>query len=453
MKITRLLQIAAMLAALFASVAPQPAFAQSPSDTPVIMVRAVSYWEASLVGFVDPQLFEKWPFSLDVAREFAVTAVPVTPGFTPVLILLDLNGNEITRGTGTLTTTQPAGEYAILVQPESTGGFYQLTFRQAAELPPPTPTPTTAPVVVPGVTVAVEPASINVGESATVTVGLAEVPADGYSSAEFTCTYDATLTEASGIATGQLFGADSAVAINGPQNGGFIVAIAGSNGNKATASGPAFTFSLKGLQGGQMAVDCKARVSSGNDILTDIQAGSAGLTVAAPPPGPSGVEATPTPTEAATEAPTEAPPTPTPEPVTAATLTGQVHAAKPVTVTLYDASAALVSTAAADSDGKFSLTAPAGAYTVLASAAGFLDAQGSVTLTDGQQSTLPEVSLLAGDIDGNHVIDQFDAMTIGMSYNTAEPAAADLNNDGVINVLDLELLARNYRASGALAWQ
>ena len=36
-------------------------------------------------------------------------------------------------------------------------------------------------------------------------------------------------------------------------------------------------------------------------------------------------------------------------------------------------------------------------------------------------------------------------MTIGMSYNTATPPAADLNNDGTINVLDLEYLAQNYR--------
>ena len=63
------------------------------------------------------------------------------------------------------------------------------------------------------------------------------------------------------------------------------------------------------------------------------------------------------------------------------------------------------------------------------------------------------VTLPAGDIDGNGVIDQFDAMTIGMSYNTAIPPAADLNNDGTINVLDLELLAHNYRKSGAIAWQ
>ena len=63
------------------------------------------------------------------------------------------------------------------------------------------------------------------------------------------------------------------------------------------------------------------------------------------------------------------------------------------------------------------------------------------------------VTLPAGDIDGNGVIDQFDAMTIGMSYNTAIPPAADLNNDGTINVLDLELLAANYRKAGAIAWQ
>jgi hypothetical protein len=62
------------------------------------------------------------------------------------------------------------------------------------------------------------------------------------------------------------------------------------------------------------------------------------------------------------------------------------------------------------------------------------------------------VTLPAGDIDGNNVIDQFDAMTIGMSYNGSDPAAADLNNDGVINVLDLELLAANYRLTGPIVW-
>jgi hypothetical protein len=44
-------------------------------------------------------------------------------------------------------------------------------------------------------------------------------------------------------------------------------------------------------------------------------------------------------------------------------------------------------------------------------------------------------------------------MTIGMSYNTITPAAADLNCDNNINVLDLELLAHNYRQVGPTAWQ
>lgn len=89
---------------------------------------------------------------------------------------------------------------------------------------------------------------------------------------------------------------------------------------------------------------------------------------------------------------------------------------------------------------------------MVATSSGHLSAQGSVTLVGGSTSTKPTITLLAGDIDGNNVINQFDAMTIGMNYNTATPSAADLNNDSVINVLDLELLADNYRATGPLAW-
>jgi hypothetical protein len=123
-----------------------------------------------------------------------------------------------------------------------------------------------------------------------------------------------------------------------------------------------------------------------------------------------------------------------------------------VTVSLY-AGDTLVTSVAASDDGIFSLTAPAGTYTAVATASGFLEAEGAATLTAGQTTTMPTISLPAGDIDGNNVIDQFDALTIGMSYNTAIPAAADLNSDGIINVLDLELLASNYRKTGVLAWQ
>jgi len=120
---------------------------------------------------------------------------------------------------------------------------------------------------------------------------------------------------------------------------------------------------------------------------------------------------------------------------------------------LFDVNDVLVISVDANPDGTFSLTAPAGTYTVVAVADGYLSAQGSATLTPGGTSAKPVISLLAGDIDGDDVIDQFDAMTIGMSYNAATPTAADLNNDNVINVLDLELLARNYRETGPTAWE
>jgi hypothetical protein len=165
-------------------------------------------------------------------------------------------------------------------------------------------------------------------------------------------------------------------------------------------------------------------------------------------------EETPTETPTLTSTPvvTEETPTETPTPTSTAapttgTLSGEVHAGKPVTVSLYDASSTLVTSVTANTDGSFSLTAPAGTYTVRATAPGYLSAAGSVTITAGETSTKPAVTLLAGDIDNNDVVDQFDAMTIGMSYNTAAPEAADLNGDGTINVLDLDLLARNYRNS------
>jgi ABC-type nitrate/sulfonate/bicarbonate transport system substrate-binding protein len=130
-----------------------------------------------------------------------------------------------------------------------------------------------------------------------------------------------------------------------------------------------------------------------------------------------------------------------------------VVAGKPVAVGLYDAGGILVASMVADGDGTFSLTAPAGTYTIFAVSSGFLSALGAVTLVAGDTTTQPNITLLAGDIDNNNVIDQFDAITIGINYNSSTPDSADLNNDGVINVLDLELLAQNYRETGPLTWE
>jgi hypothetical protein len=772
-----------------------------------------------------------------------LTATPTTSGLVPLILLLDGNGNEIARGQGTLTNTQPAGSYFVQIQPQSGSGSYTLLL-QKNDLPSD-----------PYVSTTVTPVSVNVGQTATATVSLNNVAAEGYTSAEFTCTYNAALTEVSNIVVADLFGDDPVVAINEPQNGSFIVAVAGSNGDKATMSGTVFTFGVSGLQAGQTAVECKARVSKGDNALTQIASIPGSLTIlgstSTPPPPtpgespttpvespvptitssstptatpgdpgnsptpsntPGGPTATPipgtvydfaanacaatwfsgagqlpcpgidgdprgfilkldhpqletgatdprsalltfpqnvqdgyiqgiyppfhvengdrfratigcqygatdcsvafrldyqigsdplrtlwvfleryegisysanidlsalagqdvkfiltvlasgpatgdralwvgpiisrgsgvasptptntpvesitpvisptptipvaewlvfenitykfrflypgagqivaggtdhstrinlpfapgtnlsqkylqmtvaenvttcrsplatssipqtsetvgingitflretgedgtaghinkwtaystmkdgvcvsldfvlraanpgvfttppplydeaaeslvfgqivstyqwlegsatltptatlvqSPTSTATQSTSVSSPTPTPTGLGNGTLTGQVLASKPVTISLYDAGNALVVSTTADPNGNFSLTASAGTYTIRASANGFLRAEGTATITGGVSSTKPTLTLLAGDIDGNDVIDQFDALTIGMSYNTAVPPQADLNNDGVINVLDLELLASNYRKSAPQEW-
>jgi hypothetical protein len=637
-----------------------------------IVMRGPITWDVLYSGTVDSFRYERWSLTLDELSKFTLTAAP-TGGLVPLIVLMDSNANEVARSAGTLTSTQPAGNYFVQIQPQTGSGSYTLLLHRD-DLP-----------AGPFVSTTVAPASVTVGQTAMATVQLNNVPSDGYTSTEFTCTYNSSLAQVRDITVANLFGADPVVAINDPQNGSFIFAVAGSSGNKATADGTAFTFSLTGLQMGQTAVECRARVSTGENGLTAIDFIPGSLTITGntttPTPGPSptmpvetpvptftesatptatsggpvnsptpgtsetpggptptftlspapmtptisstpagptptftattlpipgdwltftnvtyrflfkyppegqilaggtdnstridlpkapgtnltqkylqmtvvenlnpcrsplasssipqtsetvvingitflketgedgtaghinkwtaysttrnnacvsldfvlraanpGVFTTPppvydevaesavlgqivstyqwldepgtaTPTPAESPTPTATQPTPmgspTPTALTDGTVAGQVIASKPVTVNLYDATHTLVASVTANADGSFSLTAPAGTYTIAASADGFLTAEGPAAIMGGSTNTKQTLTLLAGDIDGNGVIDQFDALTIGMAYNTATPTEADLNNDGVIDVLDLERLAASYRQAAPQAW-
>ena len=366
-----------------------------------IVLRAVIVWDATYAGQVSATRYEMWPFELAAADNFIVTATSTSGDLT--LALVDANGNELAKSTGSLTSSRPAGSYAIVVAPGTGSGSYSMTFKQ----------------IVAAASLAFDKTTVDIGGTAKATVGLNGVPAaEGFTSAEFTCVYDAAMLEVSGIADAGRFGTDAAMAVNGPQEGKFIVALAGSKGNKATTNGAAFTFDVKALKEGQATVKCDTRVSKGDNVLTAMPAVTADLTVTTPK----------------------------------ATIAGKVVASKPVKVCVYDASNA-ETCKDANEDGTFSMQLIPGDYKVVAKADGFLSAENAkVTAVAGQTATLQDVNLVAGDIDGNGVVDQFDAMTIGMSYNTATPAAADLNKDGNINVLDLELLAKNYRQTGPTTW-
>ena len=552
-------------------------------------------------------------------------------------------------------TPTPAGQSTFTPDPLASA----TATGQATSTPDPFATATPTPFGS-HVSTTVNPTSLTIGETALATVSLNNVPAQGYTSVEFTCTFDPALVETSNITVTSLFGADSVAAINMPEDGTFIIAIAGTQGNRATASGAAFTFDVTALQAGQATINCAARISTGNSTLTPLPSSGAVLAILSadtptptytptpaftptiPPatstPGGSGGPtltptavftstptpvtndwltftnltygfqfkyppqgqivsggtdsftrinlpfvpgtnlsekylevvvgqnitecksplqtqdpgvtvtinsinflkqtgaegaagslyqwvaystlrdgvcvslnfilhshnpgnfATPppvfdfaaesavfdqmvgtfawlsqlptstptigsTPVESATPGSTSTPasspmpnntatPTLTPTASPTGMISGQVIAARPATISVYDVNDVLIVSVPVSLDGRsFAVTLPGGDYTVIATASGFLSAEGSFSVTSNFNTTLPTIALLAGDIDNNDVIDQLDALTIGMNYNSATPAAADLNNDGIINVLDLELLAQNYRETGPTIWQ
>ncbi len=418
MKVKNLFRVAMLIATLVSVFgAGSQVYAQGSSTNTLgaqIIIRSTTFWDAVFNGNVNANRYERWSLQLVEGENFTVSVITTSGTLTPEIHLLDANENEISVISGTLSNAvlnanQPAGDYFIQIQPKSGEGTYLMEITRNEQ------------VVEPTASVVLNPASVEVGGTSTGTLMLTNIPEGGYASAEFTCTYNPALVSISNIADSGLFGSDPAVAMSGPAEGSFVFAVAGTNSQRATSDGAVFTFTVTALAAGDAEINCAARVSTGGSLTTIVSV-----------PATLGIT----------------------EPVVLdGTLTGTALATKTVTVTLYNQDTTVQGTATPDANGNFSFTAPAGSYTAVASAPGFLRAQASPVLTSGATTTLQSVTLLAGDIDGNDVIDQFDALTIGINYNLAAPAAADLNNDGTINVLDLELLAANYRLTGPLAWQ
>src|SRR5574342_966927 len=171
MKSKRLLQIFVLLVMLLSPIGSASASTSpAPKLDAVVIDRNLNYWDANYFGFISSGIFENWRFEFTASHNFVVTVSRVTGDVVPMVILLDTNGNELDRGTGSLTSTQPAGTYSFQVQPESGMGLYMLTLREVA---PPSQ---------PSVSTVVTPTSINVGETAAVTVNLNDVLAEGYTS-------------------------------------------------------------------------------------------------------------------------------------------------------------------------------------------------------------------------------------------------------------------------------
>ena len=294
-----------------------------------------------------------------------------------------------------------------------------------------TPTSTANPPTLPsGISAltSVDPDSLLVGETGLVAVSLNGLPSEGVASIEFTCSYASDQISVGNVQIGEIFGDDPVSAYNNSQTGSFIYVVAASNGKALNTNGMAFTFNITGLQPGSSSVECKAKILRANYSMESIASVPDSLTII--------LFSAPTAT-----------------PLSAPMLTGQVIAKKPVTISLLNPDTSLAATAITNPDGSFNLIAPAGTFTVVASAEGHLNAQASVTLLEGTTTTLDPITLPAGDIDSNNVIDQYDALTVGMNYNISASLPADLSNDGLVNAVDLVMLAENYRMTGLLTWQ
>lgn len=342
--------------------------------------------------------------------------------------------SEITPQSQTQTSTSadtPEPEISVTTTPtEIISTATDITPTLLPQTPTITPTFTITPPTLPSgtsVLTTVDSDTLLVGQAGLVSVSLNGLPSEGIASVEFVCSYASDQISVGSVQIGNIFGDDPVSAYNNSQAGSFIYAVAASNGRVINTNGVAFTFNITGMQPGSSPVECKAKISGTNYSLESIASIPDSITIA--------LFSAPTAT-----------------PLSAPMLAGQVIAKKPVKISLFNPDTTLAASAMTNPDGSFNLIAPAGSFTVIASAEGHLSAQASVTLLEGTTTTLDPITLPAGDIDSNNVIDQYDALTVGMNYNLSASLPADLSNDGLINVLDLEMLAENYRMAGLVTW-
>ncbi len=104
--------------------------------------------------------------------------------------------------------------------------------------------------------------------------------------------------------------------------------------------------------------------------------------------------------------------------------------------------------------GQFTLAnLPPGKYTLTVEKPGYLPAA-CAAATAGPATRLTPLMLRAGDVDGSGLINVADAVALGGMMNSPAPdLALDYTADGLIDVLDLILLAANYgQSAGQNAW-
>ena len=131
-----------------------------------------------------------------------------------------------------------------------------------------------------------------------------------------------------------------------------------------------------------------------------------------------------------------------------ATLTGQVllegRADHSGTIVQLDGG----TTVTTGADGRYSFSTTGGSHSIKFTRDSYLWKSVTVTAVAGSTTTVPTVTLLAGDINGDGVIDILDLSVVGSQFGSSSPspAAADVNGDGIVDIVDFVLLAKNFGA-------
>lgn len=115
-------------------------------------------------------------------------------------------------------------------------------------------------------------------------------------------------------------------------------------------------------------------------------------------------------------------------------------------------------TATSADNGEYVLPqVPAGTFILYIHHTSYLRTWRSVTIVAGQTLILPDVTLLAGDLNQDDRIDEKDAIIIGHAWNST-PAdtrwnpRADITDEGVIDIRDMVAIQYNFFIAAPGPW-